>query len=358
VVRVSPDRLIAGSRGHRPVAKATGSGETFGERVRHAEGVSVQADLTLWVLLGVIIAGFLFLDLFVFHREAHAVSFREAATWSVVWIGLGLGFGGLVWLWLGPQAGGEYLAGYAIEKSLSMDNVFLFAMIFGYFLVPAKYQHRLLFYGVLGAIVFRFIFILAGAALLDAFHFTIYIFGAILLITGWRMARSDGHGVDPERNPVLFFVSRFIPVGKQYEGQRFFTIENGRRIATPLFAVLVVIETSDILFAIDSIPAIFAITSDPFIVFSSNAFAILGLRSLYFMLAGMIDRFAYLKLGLSALLIFAGFKILISDIYKMPAFVSLAAIVGILGVSIGYSLWKTRGVKPKDDPTAAGAAAH
>jgi tellurite resistance protein TerC len=321
-------------------------------------GAVVSADLTLWILLFAIIGTFLALDLFVFHRDAHAVSFREATAWSIVWISLGLAFGGLVWIWLGPTAGGEYLAGYAIEKSLSMDNVFLFAMIFGYFLVPAKYQHRLLFYGVLGAIVFRAIFILAGTALLDAFHFTIYIFGAILLITGWKMARSKGHGVDPERNPVLRLMRRVIPIGKEYDGQRFFSVENGRRIATPLFAVLVVVETSDILFAIDSIPAIFAITTDPFIVFSSNAFAILGLRSLYFMLAGMIDRFAYLKLGLSALLVFAGIKIIISDVYKMPVFVSLAVIVGILGVTIAYSLWKTRGLPPSTgahpgDPIAA-----
>ena len=246
-----------------------------------------------------------------------------------------------------------------------MDNVFLFAMIFGYFMVPAQYQHRLLFYGVLGAIVFRFIFIVAGAALLDAFHFMIYVFGGILLITGWKMARSKGHGVDPSRNPVLFFIARFIPVGTRYDGQRFFTIENGRRIATPLFAVLVVIETSDILFAIDSIPAIFAITTDPFIVFSSNAFAILGLRSLYFMLAGMIDRFEYLKIGLAALLVFAGVKIIVSDIYKMPVVVSLGVIVGILALSIGYSLWKTRGLPPHGrsprgrlTPGRAGVAAH
>jgi len=317
----------------------------------------VTADLIPWILLGGIITLFLALDLFVFHREAHEVRFREAAIWSVIWIGLGLAFGAFVWAWRGPQAGGEYLAGYAIEKSLSMDNVFLFAMIFGYFLVPAKYQHRLLFYGVLGAIVFRAIFIAAGSALLEAFHPTIYIFGAILLLTGWKMARSKGHGVDPERNPVLRLLRRVIPISREYAGQRFFTMENGKRVATPLFAVLVVIETSDILFAIDSIPAIFAITTDPFIVFASNAFAILGLRSLYFMLAGLIDRFAYLKLGLSALLVFAGVKILISDVYKMPVFVSLGVIVAILAVSIGYSLWKTRGVAPAPPPEEAATGA-
>jgi tellurite resistance protein TerC len=314
----------------------------------------VSADLSLWIVLGVLITTLLALDLFVFHREAHAVSFREATAWSIVWIALGLGFGGLVWLWLGPQAGGEYLAGYAIEKSLSMDNVFLFAMIFSYFLVPAEYQHRLLFYGVLGAIAFRAIFIVAGSALLDAFHVTIYLFAAILLVTGWRMARAKGHGVDPERNPVLRLLRRFVPIGSEYRGARFFVRDGGRWIATPLLAVLVVIESSDILFAIDSIPAIFAITSDPFIVFSSNAFAILGLRSLYFMLAGMIQRFAYLKVGLSALLVFAGVKILISDLYPIPVFVSLAVIVAILAATIGYSLWRTRDGAARSPHDASG----
>lgn len=317
----------------------------------------MTADVTLWLLLAGLIAGFLALDLFVFHREAHAVSFREAGIWSVVWIGLGLGFGGVVWALMGPEAGGQYLAGYAIEKSLSMDNVFLFAMIFGYFMVPAQYQHRLLFWGVLGAIVFRAIFIAAGSALLDAFHPTIYIFGAILLLTGWKMARSKGHGVDPEKNPILRLMRRIIPIGKEYHGQRFLAREGGRLVATPLLAVLVVIESSDILFAIDSIPAIFAITTDPFIVFSSNAFAILGLRSLYFLLAGLIDRFAYLKLGLAALLVFAGVKILVSDVYKMPVALSLAVIVGILGVSIAVSLWKTRGATAQEPGPSDAAAA-
>jgi tellurite resistance protein TerC len=317
----------------------------------------VHADLTLWILLAVIVGGFLALDLFVFHREAHAVSAPEAAAWSVIWISLGLGFGGVVWLWLGPQAGGEYLAGYAIEKSLSMDNVFLFAMIFGYFVVPDRYQHRLLFFGVLGAIVFRAIFIVAGSALLDTFHATIYLFGAILLLTGWKMARSKGHGVDPDRNPVLRLMRRVIPVGTEYRGQRFVVRDALRWQATPLLAVLVVIETSDILFAIDSIPAIFAITTDPFIVFSSNAFAILGLRSLYFLLAGMIARFAYLKLGLAALLVFAGLKILVSDVWKMPVAVSLGVIVGILALSVGVSLWRTRGALPGAGTSDAGQVA-
>jgi tellurite resistance protein TerC len=307
----------------------------------------VTTDLSLWIVLAAVIGGFLALDLFVFHRHAHVVSIREAGAWSIVWIGLGVGFGGLVWAWLGPQAGGEYLAGYAIEKSLSMDNVFLFAMIFAYFAVPAEYQHRLLFWGVVGAIVFRAIFIAAGATLLDTFHWTIYVFGVILLATGWKMARSQGHGVDPGRNPVLRLLRRVIPIQSEYSGQRFFVRSAGRLMGTPLLAVLVVVETSDILFAIDSIPAIFAITADPFIVFSSNAFAILGLRSLYFLLAGMIERFAYLKIGLSALLVFAGIKILLSDLYKIPVGVSLAVILTILALSIGFSLWRSRGTEQR-----------
>ena len=313
----------------------------------------MPTELLIWLVLGAVIAGMLFLDLFVFHRDAHEVTLREAAVWSVVWIALGLGFGGLVFAWRGSQAGGEYLAGYLIEKSLSMDNVFLFAMLFGYFAVPARYQHRLLFWGVVGAIVFRAIFIAAGATLLAAFHWIIYVFGVLLVLTGIKMARARGHAVDPNRNRILQLVRRFVPMTDDYRGQRFFVRERVgekvRTVATPLFAVLVVIESTDIMFAIDSIPAIFAITSDPFLVFSSNAFAILGLRSLYFLLAGMIHRFAYLKLGLAALLVFAGVKILLSDVYKMPVLVSLGVIVGILGVSIAASLWATRGGRTSDD---------
>jgi tellurite resistance protein TerC len=302
----------------------------------------VSGDPILWlVLIGVIVV-MLGLDLFVFHREAHDVSMREAAAFSVVWIALGLGFGALVAWWAGPQAGGEYLAGYLIEKSLSMDNVFVFAMIFGAFAVPARYQHRVLFWGVVGAIIFRAIFIAAGAALLDAVHWLIYGFGILLVLTGIRMARSKGHAIDPSRNRILRAFKRVVPMTDTYDGQRFITRRNGALIATPLLAVLVVVETSDIMFAIDSIPAIFAITTDPFIVMSSNAFAILGLRSLYFLLAGLLPRFTYLKVGLAALLVFAGAKILISEWWKMPVGLSIAVIVTILAVSIGASLWATR----------------
>ena len=302
----------------------------------------MSGDPILWLVLLGVIVGMLALDLFVFHRDAHEVSMREAAAFSAMWIALGLGFGAFVTWWAGAQAGGEYLAGYLIEKSLSMDNVFVFAMIFGAFAVPARYQHRVLFWGVVGAIIFRAIFIAAGTALLDAVHWLIYAFGVLLVVTGIRMARSKGHAIDPSRNPVLRAFRRVVPMTDSYDGQRFFSRRNGAIVATPLLAVLVVVETSDVMFAIDSIPAIFAITTDPFIVMSSNAFAILGLRSLYFLIAGLLPRFAYLKLGLAALLVFAGAKILVSEWWKMPVALSIGIIVAILGVSIAASLWATR----------------
>jgi tellurite resistance protein TerC len=312
----------------------------------------LSPDLIPLLVLGAVVLGMLALDLFVFHRKAHEVSLREAAAWSVVWITLGLAFGVFVWATRGSQAGGEYLAGYLIEKSLSMDNVFLFAMLFTYFAVPSLYQHRVLFWGVVGAIVFRAIFIVAGASLLESFHFLIYGFGILLLLTGIKMWRATGHSVDPEKNLVLRLVRRVIPITPDYHGQKFFVRHKGALMATPLFAVLVVVETTDIMFAIDSIPAIFAITTDPFIVLSSNLFAILGLRALYFLLAGMIGRFVYLKQGLAALLVFAGAKILLADIYKMPVAVSLGVIVAILAVSIGASLWATRRSAGRDvEPT-------
>lgn len=317
----------------------------------------MSVDLTIWVSLGLVIAGLLALDLFVFHRKAHEVSLREAAAWSAVWIAFGLGFSSLVFAWRGAQAGGEYLAGYLIEYSLSMDNVFVFAMLFTYFAVPPKYQHRLLFWGVVGAIAFRAVFIAAGAALLAAMHWLIYGFGVLLLLTGWRMWRTRaGHGVDPARNPILRLVRRFVPLTTDYRGQAFVVREGGRWLATPLFAVLAVVETTDVFFAIDSIPAIFAITADPFLVFSSNAFAILGLRSLYFLLAGLIGRFVYLKAGLSALLVFAGLKILSSGIVPVPVWLSLTVIVGILAVAVGASLWATRRQGgPAVEPNSGGA---
>ena len=299
-------------------------------------------DIVSWAIFAIAILGLLALDLFVFHREAKPVRMREASAWVAVWVALGLGFGAYIFVTRGATSGGEYLAGYLIEYSLSMDNVFVFAVLFAYFAVPAAYQHRLLFWGVLGAIVFRAIFIFAGTALLESFHFVIYIFGALLLFTAWRMITAGTEHVDPSANPVLKLLRRVIPVTETYEGQRFFTRRNGKLWATPLFAALVVVETSDIMFAIDSVPAILAITTDTFIVFTSNAFAIMGLRSLYFLLAGLIDRFEYLKYGLAALLAFAGLKMLLSDVVHIDVWVSLAIIVGILALSVAISLVATR----------------
>ena len=310
-------------------------------------------DIVSWVIFAVAIFGLLALDLFVFHREAKPVRMREAATWVGVWVTLGLAFGGWVFLTRGATSGGEYLAGYLIEYSLSMDNVFVFAVLFAYFGVPAAYQHRLLFWGVLGAIVFRAIFILAGTALLASFHVVIYLFGVLLLYTAWRMIRTGTEQIDPSANPVLRVMRRVVPVTETYEGQRFFTRRDGRLWATPLFAALVVVETSDIMFAIDSVPAILAITTDTFIVFTSNAFAIMGLRSLYFLLAGLIDRFEYLKYGLAALLAFAGLKMLLSDVVHLDVWVSLGIIVSILVVSVIVSLLATRDREvPEQTPPA------
>ena len=302
----------------------------------------MSVDLWIWAVFLGVIAFFLLLDLFVFHREAHVVSMREAATWSAIWVAMGLAFGGLIWLWFGPTAAGEYLAGYLIEKSLSVDNVFVFALIFSYFAVPAAYQHRVLFWGVVGAILMRAAFIAAGAALLEAFHWIIYVFGALLVVTGVRMATRRHEEVHPERNPILRLVRRLIPMLPEYRGQKFFIREGGRLWATPLLAVLIAVETTDVIFAIDSIPAIFAVTREPFLVFTSNAFAILGLRALYFLLAGMMHRFVYLKYGLAGILVFVGAKMLLSDIYKVPIWISLAVISVLVGVSVVASLRATR----------------
>lgn len=303
-------------------------------------------DVPFWMwaaVLGLILA-MLALDLLA-HRHAHVVGVREAAVWTAVWVSLGLAFGGVVWWLYGPTAGGEYFAGYLIEKSLAVDNVFVFALIFGYFAVPRMYQHRVLFYGVLGALVLRAGFIAGGAALLDRFHWILYVFGAILLYSGWRMFRHRNHEMDLSANPVLRQARRLIPTTEDYDGQKFWVRRAGRWVATPLFMVLVVVETSDIIFAVDSIPAIFAITQEPFLVFTSNAFAILGLRAMYFLLADLMHRFVYLKAGLAAILILVGTKMLLIDIWKVPIGVSLAAIAACLIVSVTASLHATRPTK-------------
>jgi tellurite resistance protein TerC len=307
----------------------------------------LDPDIPFWVwpaFIGLIFV-FLALDLLVFHREAHEVSLKEAFAWSIVWTVLGVGFAGVIWAWLGSEIAGEYLAGYVIERSLSVDNIFVFALIFGYFNVPPAYQHRVLVWGIVGAVVFRIAFIAAGASLLETFHWMIYLFGAFLVFTGVRMGLGKEVEVHPESNPALRFIRRLIPLTPNYEGARFFTRQNGIMMATPLLAVLVTIETTDIIFAVDSIPAIFAVTDNAFIVFSSNAFAILGMRVLYFLLAGAMYRFIYLKLGLAAVLVFVGVKMLTEDVYHMPIAVSLGVIGLVLAVAMGASLIVTRNQK-------------
>jgi tellurite resistance protein TerC len=310
----------------------------------------VDVELWIWATFVAGIVGLLLLDLFVFHRDAHEVSFKEAALFSAFWISLGLLFGGVIWWWRGSEDAASYFAGFLIEKSLAVDNIFVFALIFTYFAVPAKYQHRVLFWGVLGALVFRAAFIAGGVALLETFHWTIYVFGAFLVFTGIRMARSRDEAIHPERNPALRLFKRVVPTTDEYHGQNLTVREAGRRMATPLLAVLVLIETSDILFAVDSIPAIFAVTNDPFLVFTSNAFAILGLRALYFMLAGMIDRFVFLKIGLAAVLVFVGAKMLLTDVWHIPIWLSLAFIAFAIGLSIALSLRATRPTAHEDKP--------
>ena len=309
-------------------------------------------DLWVWVAFVGLILFLLALDLLVFHREAHEVSFREATKFSIFWIALGLAFGGLIFWWQGPEAGGQYLAGYLIEKSLAIDNIFVFALIFGYFAVPSKYQHRVLFWGVLGALVFRAAFIAGGAALLESFHWMIYVFGAFLVFTGIKMALHRNQEMHPERNPALRLFKRVVPTTDEYHGQKLTVRKAGRLFATPLLAVLVLVETTDIIFAVDSIPAIFAVTDEPFLVFTSNAFAILGLRALYFMLAGLIDRFVYLKIGLSLVLVFVGVKMLLADTFHIPIWLSLVVIAMTIGASIVVSLRRTVSPAIEDPPVA------
>jgi tellurite resistance protein TerC len=296
------------------------------------------------VAFGAFILLMLVLDLFVLHRDAKEISFREAAVLSVFWVALAFLFGILVWIWAGPTTAGEYYAGYIIEKALSVDNVFVFALIFAYFAVPVQYQYRVLFWGVVGALVLRVIFILIGAELLEAYDWMVYLFGAFLIYTGIRMARHSNQEVHPERNPVLRLLRRILPMTDGYRGQKLLVRERGKLMATPLLAVLIAVESTDVVFAVDSIPAIFAITTDTFVVWTSNAFAILGLRALYFMLAGLMQRFVYLSIGLSVVLVFVGVKFIWSDLFgKVPIWVSLPFIATVVAVSIAASLWKTRG---------------
>jgi tellurite resistance protein TerC len=295
-----------------------------------------------WIAFNAFVLVLLALDLGVFHRKAHAVSVREAALWSVVWIALGLAFGAGIWWFEGKDPALQYVAGYLIEKSLSVDNIFVIALIFSFFAVPALVQHRVLFWGILGALVMRGALIGAGAFLLSRFHFLVWVFGGFLVVTGIKMALHDNKELHPENNPLVRLARKVFPVTESYEGPAFFVRRSGRLFATPLFLVLLVVESMDVVFALDSVPAIFAVTSDPFLVYTSNVFAILGLRSLYFLLAGVMDRFVYLKLGLSVILVFVGLKMALVAFIKIPVGISLGVIGLVLAASVGASLLATR----------------
>ena len=314
-------------------------------------------EITHWHWVGFIVCVlvFLALDLGVFHRGAHVVKFKEALTWSVLWVTLSFAFAGLLSVLRGREEAVEFVTGYIIELSLSMDNVFVIALIFTFFRVPAAYQHRVLFWGILGALLMRGVMIAAGAELVQHFQWTLYLFGAFLVFTGIKMLFAKDEGVDPEKNPVLRLARKCFPVTAEMHGQKFITREAGRRMLTPLALVLVVVETTDLVFALDSIPAIFAVTTKPFIVFTSNVFAILGLRSLYFVLAGAIEYFRYLKVGLSLVLVFVGVKMLLAphgDSHQwfqveIPTGLSLLVVGGIIVVSIALSVAGARREKKR-----------
>lgn len=296
-------------------------------------------QIWLWIGFNAFVIAMLALDLGIFHRKAHVVSFKESISWTIVWIVLALCFNAGVWWYFGQQKGVEFLTGYLIEKSLSMDNVFVFALLFSYFSVPAQYQHKVLFWGILGALVMRAIMIALGAMLITEFAWVIYVFGAFLILTGVKMIFKREQEIHPERNPVVRWFKRLMPVTPDYRGDHFFVVEQGRRLATPLFVVLLLVEFTDLIFAVDSIPAIFAITSDPFMVYTSNVFAILGLRSLYFALAGMMHKFHHLKTGLGVVLVFVGIKMLLAHSpYKIDTLLSLAVVAAILAASVVLSL--------------------
>ncbi|HEX8297905.1 MAG TPA: TerC family protein [Rubricoccaceae bacterium] len=316
-----------------------------------------EAGYLLWSGFAVIVAVLLALDLGVFHRSAHAVTLREASIWTAVWVTVGCAFGLAIYLFWGDlvpasrytnsEAALAYFTGYLIEKALAVDNIFVFVLIFGYFSVPPAYQHRVLFWGILGAIAMRAALIFAGVALISAFHWVIYVFGAFLVLTGLKMLLVKEGGFEPERNPLVRLARRLVPITPTYEGERFFVRRPGPAgqavlMATPLMLVLLLIEFTDLVFAVDSIPAILAITQEPFLVLTSNVFAILGLRSMYFMLADIVPKFVYLKPALSAILVWVGAKMLLVDVYKIPTGISLGIVAAILTVAVAASVLKNR----------------
>ncbi|WP_019481119.1 TerC family protein [Arthrobacter sp. TB 23] len=309
-------------------------------------------NVPLWVWFAVIgfILVMLIVDL-VAHRKAHVISVREAAAWSAVWVFFGVAFGAIIWRFWGAEFGQQYFAGYLIEKSLAVDNVFVWAIIFTFFAVPREYQHRVLFFGVLGALVFRAIFIAAGSAIIASAGWVLYLFAAFLLFTGYRMLIQRNEHIDPSKSRALKLFRRYVPMTDAFHGQRFLIRKNGILLATPLLAVLVLVEVTDIVFAVDSIPAIFAVTDEVFLVFTANAFAILGLRAMYFLLADLIHRFVYLKIGLAMVLIWVGIKMALKiDVFYIPTPISLAVITTILTISIAASLIKTRGQERHEPP--------
>jgi tellurite resistance protein TerC len=298
----------------------------------------LDVELWHWAVLLVVIVVLLLVDLLVVHKEAHEVKTKEAAIESAVWIGFGLAFTAVIWWWFGGAASGEYVSGYLIEKSLSIDNVFVWALIMGYFRVPSKYQHRVLFWGIFGALVMRAIFIFAGIAVIERFDWVLYVFGAFLLYTAGKLVFTDNDHVDPGESRFLALVSKFVKTTDELDGQKLFTLRNGHRVATPLFSVLLLVEATDVLFAVDSVPAVLAVSREQFIVFASNAFAILGLRALYFLLADMHDRFVFLQQGLAVILAFVGVKMLIHTWYHIPTWLSLMVIAIVLTAAVGFSL--------------------
>lgn len=303
--------------------------------------VDLEVHLWQWGALLAFIALLLVVDLVVFHKEAHDVDTKEAAIESVVWVSIGLAFTFVIWWGFSGAAAGEYISGYLIEKSLSVDNVFVWALIFSFFKVPGKYQHRVLFWGIFGALVLRAIFIFAGVALIEKFEWVLYFFGAFLLYTAFKLIRGDEEEMDPGASPVLKLIKKVVPSTDQMDGQKLFTRITGKRLATPLFAVLVLVEATDVIFAVDSVPAVLAVSHEQFIVFSSNAFAILGLRALYFLLADLHARFSYLQEGLAIILAFVGIKMIIAQKpieYHIPTWLSLLVIALVLTVSISISL--------------------
>jgi tellurite resistance protein TerC len=316
---------------------------------------------TLWLAFIGFVLFMLMLDLGVFHRKSKAVSSRDALVWTLVWVTMAMIFNVGVWHWFGTRHALEFFTGYLLEKALSVDNLFVFLLIFSYFSVPAKLQHRVLFWGILGALILRAVFIVAGAALIQKFHWIMYLFGAFLVFTGAKLVLGKDSEMDPAHNPVLRLYRRFVRSVPEYREAKFFVVENGRLWATPLLLVLVVVETTDVIFAVDSIPAVFGVTTDPFIVFTSNIFAILGLRSLYFLLADMMDRFAYLKIGLGGVLAFIGLKMLLADIYDVPIGISLGVVSLLLVLSVVISLLKPPqqdGDAPAAVPEGLGDAQH